>query len=277
MNYLLIDLKATKTNMLQSLGLLAPAPVMPALLMAHALDHKLDQPLGIQGVGLVHQHAAPWIEYLDNQKGYLERALVQRRGACLFDKRDIASGSGAGPQQNAMQPMALADIEWTLLLQCERSISSHEQVRETLLRMRLAGGPIRSAHVSTHSTWDDAMAHTLRNGFWIEDATDLLTDAADPLSAALDAVHSRGNGWIVPANLGYALLEPPRERRGARDGREHTFAEPMIGLIRYVPATVARSPERALSPQDLWRYGWDADQFLITNRRSISLQPNLNS
>ena len=277
MNYLLIDLKATKTNMLQSLGLLAPAPVMPAVLMAHALDHKLPQPLGITGVGIVHQHATPWIEHLDKQNGYLERALVQRRGACLFDKHDIASGSGAGPQQNAMQPMALADIELTVLLQCERSLSDHEHVRETLLRMRLAGGPIHSAYVSGYSTWDEAIAQTLRGGHWVEDATDLLTDAPDPLSAALDAVRSRDNGWIVPANLGYALLEPPRERRGARDGRHHAFAEPMIGLIRYVPATTARSPERALSPQDLWRYGWDADQFLITNRRGISLQPNLNS
>ena len=277
MIYLGIDLTATKTNMLQSLGVLAPAPVMPAVMLAHALDHHLAQPLGIHGVGLVHHHADPWIERLDTKRGYLDPLLVQRRGACLFDKEDIASGAGAGPQQNALQPMALADIEWTLLLACERSASSLAAIREMLLRMRLAGGQIHSVRVHAYPTWDETIAQTLRRGFWIEDATDLLTDAEDPIAAALAAADTRDHGWIVPANLGYALLETPRTRQGARDGRNHAFAEPMIGLVRFVSAAACRARDRALSPQDLWRYGWDDDQFLITNRQGLSLQPHLNS
>jgi len=49
----------------------------------------------------------------------------------------------------------------------------------------------------------------------------------------------------------------------------------MIGLIRYVPVVAVR--DRTLTPEDLWRYGWDADQFLITNRRGVPLAPALLS
>ena len=275
MNYLLIELRASKTNMLQSLGVLVPAPVLPAVMLAHALDKRLGKPLGVQGVGLIHHHAEPWIEQLES-KGFLTPALVQRRGACLFDKQDIVSG-GAGPQQNALQPMALADIEWTLLLACNHGVSDINHVSETLLRMRLAGGPIREAEVKDFSSWDDALAHALRRGFWIEDATDLLSGAADPVKSALDTTLGGSSGWIAPVNLGYTLLEPPRTRRGARDGLPHAFAEPMMGLIRYVPAVAARSRDSALSSEDLWRHGWDADQFLITNRRGAHLAPALHS
>lgn len=273
MNYLLIELQASKTNMLQSLGVLVPAPVLPAVMLAHALDKRLATPLGVQGVGLVHHHAEPWIEQLES-KGFLAPALVQRRGGCLFDKQDIVSG-GTGPQQNALQPMALADIKWTLLLACEHSVSDLHDVQETLLRMRLAGGQIRSARIETFPVWDSALTGALRRGFWIEDATELLSDTADPIKAALDTALNSSSGWIVPANLGYALLEAPRKRHGARDGLPHAFAEAMIGLIRYVPVVAAR--DRTLTPEDLWRYGWDADQFLITNRRGVPLAPALLS
>jgi hypothetical protein len=276
MNYLVIDLHASKTNMLQSLALLAPAPVMPAVMLAHALDKRLARPLGVQGVGIVHHHAEPWIEQLEvlEDKCWTQLALVQRRGACLFDKNDIAR-DGTGPQQNAMQPMALADLEWTLLLACERGISNPEEVCETLLRMRLAGGLIRSAETKAFPDWDSALKQTLLRGFWVEDATELLSGAADPQQAALDAV-LRGPGWIVPVNLGYALLEPPVPREGSRNNARHAFAEPMLGLIRYVRAAEARKRKPSLSPEDLWRHGWDADQFLITNRREARLAPGLH-
>jgi len=275
MNYLVIDLHASKTNMLQSLAVLAPAPVMPAVMLAHALDKRLARPLGVRGVGIVHHHAEPWIEQLED-KGWLQQALVQRRGACLFDKNDIVSGKGTGPQQNAMQPMALADLDWTLLLACERGISNPEEVCETLLRMRLAGGLIRSAETRAFSDWDSALGQALRRGFWVDDATELLSGAADPQQAALDAILNPDTGWIVPVNLGYALLEPPVRRHASRDDARHAFAEPMLGLIRYVRASEARNREHSLSPEDLWRHGWDADQFLITNRRGAHLAPGLH-
>lgn len=260
-SYLVIDLKARKTNMLQSLGLVSPAPVLPAILAMHALDQKLQRRLGVQGVGLVHRHCGPWIEYLDN-KGFLEPSVVQRRGAYLFD-------SERDPQATSMQPMALADIEWTLLLDCRHEISDTEDVRRTLGTMRLAGGIIEHARVREFSQWDDAIL-ALRAGRWLDDVTERLQPAPHPIRALLKA--TKGQGWVVPANLGYALLEPPVARPGARDGLAHAFAEHMMGLVSYTSLFKAR--QNGVTPANLWRYGWDGDQFLVTNRPDVRLSPS---
>lgn len=282
MSYLVIDLSARKTNMLQSLGILTPSPVMPAVMLAHALDRRLQgeraQPaLGVKGVGLVHRHSEPWIELLDTTNGYLKHQIVQRRAGCMFDKDDLVLPKQ--PQQNSMQPMALADMEWTLLLDCGQHVSrdSARHVEDMLRRMRLAGGVIDQARVMVFDAWSDARQHALRTGYWIDDVTaDIQGDSreTDPMLAILMAIADRENGWIVPVNLGYALLEVPKQdRRGARDGRPHAFAEHMIGVIRYVPVGIAR--QRDLTQQNLWRHGWDGDQFLVTNRPSVALSPAL--
>jgi hypothetical protein len=261
-HYLVIDLKARKTNMLQSLGLVSPAPVLPAVLAMHALDRNLQWRLGVRGVGLVHKHCEPWIDYLDN-KGFLEPAVVQRRGGYLFD-------SEAKPQATSMQPMALADIEWTLLLHCEHEISDVEDVRRTLSVMRLAGGVIEHTRVWGFTQWDEAL-RALRAGRWIEDVTERMQPAHHPVRALLEATKA-GQGWVVPANLGYALLETPGARPGARDGRTHAFAEHMMGLVCYT--SLFKIKKAGLNPTNLWRYGWDGDQFLVTNRPDVRLSPS---
>ena len=289
MNYLVVELTARKANMLQSLGILSAAPVLPAVLLAHALDKELqgDSPhpaLGVRGVGLVHRNAQPWIERMENDKGYLEASIVQRRAGCMFDKDDIVKNGG--PQANSMQPMALVDLEWTLLLRCTENASDMaDKAKSMLSRMRLAGGVIHGVR----DEWDKALAHALRTGHWIEDVTPELhamTQEGDPMLAVLKAVESEDAGWVVPANLGYALLEVPKEeRRGSRDGKPHAFAEHMIGAIRYVPtSTIERRTaamphdaesgvtiKRTLRPDDLWRHGWSDDQFLVTNHKAVSL------
>ena len=285
MSYLVIDLSASKASMLQCLGILASAPVLPAVMMCHALDKRLQggdaQPLlGIRGVGLIHRHCNPWIEYLED-KGYLKPLIVHRRANCIFDKADIVK-DGLGPQQNSMQPMALADVDWTLLLDCEKTIpdSLIRRVEDVLLRMRLAGGSIRSARVRCYSEWDKALARALRGGYWVEDITHaILSDSADanddPILRILGATRDPKFGWVVPVNLGYALLEAPKpDRDGARDAWPHAFAEHMVGAVSLVPSSMAKG--RHLSPADLWRHGWDGDQFLVTNRPGIVLSEGMH-
>lgn len=268
MSTLVIDITARKTNMLQALGILTPAPVLPAVLAMHALDKKMNNRLGVRGVGLIHRHATPWMEYLDqktkNGDVYLQPRLVQRRGAYLFDNEKNVQGI-------PMQPMALADIELTLLLDCEHDVSEGVlgEVKNTLYAMRLAGGPIQKAAVRAFSDWDKAVS-ILRGGRWIDDVTVMIAfrDEPNPVRALLSATRSRKGEWVVPANLGYALLEDPGERTGARDGYPHAFVENMIGLVRYTPLSFLREE---LRPSRLWRYGWDGDQFLVTNRSDTSL------
>jgi hypothetical protein len=258
MNYVTIALRASKTSMLQNLSILSPAPVFAAVMAMHALDKKIHGGLGLQGVGLIHQNAQPWVEHLED-KGYLQSKIVQRRGAVLFD-------SAPDPSANPMQPMALADLEWTILLACDRA-GNPAEIENTLLTMRFAGGDVRSASVRCFEDMDGAL-RSIRSGFWIDDDSDVLAVADDPMAALLQA--QRSTPWRVPANLGYALLEPPAPRKGARDAYPHAFAEHMIGLLRYTPIHQARE---AISLETLWRYGWDADQFLVTNRPGVSLSP----
>jgi len=251
MNYVTIALRASKTSMLQNLSILSPAPVFAAVMAMHALDKRIHGGLGIQGVGLVHQNAQPWVEHLED-KGYLQSEIVQRRGAVLFD-------SAPNPSANPMQPMALADLEWTILLACKRA-GDPAEIENTLLNMRFAGGDVRRANARCFEDMGAAL-HSIRSGFWIDDDSDVLSGTDDPMTALLQT--QRSAPWRIPANLGYALLETPTSRRGARDAQPHAFAEHMIGLLRYTPI---REVRERISLGTLWRYGWDADQFLVTNR-----------
>ncbi len=274
MTYLVIDLQVNKASMLQSIDFIAPAPVFAAVMAMHALDMELGkrgQGLGVRGVGLVHRNCTPWIEHLEKEGGWLDPYLVQRRGAYQFD-------SVKAPQGTPLQPDALADLEWTLLLDCKADLDAAyaRDIESQLLRMRLAGGNILSAQVRVSEQWDDAL-RWLGTGFWIDDASDLLRDQPDPLQALLQA--TRSGAWIVPANLGYALLEPPQDKRpGARDAKPHAFAEHMIGLLRYTSVRTARKQgdgeQGGLLPAHLWRFGWDGDQFLVSNRADLTLNPS---
>lgn len=272
MTYLVIDLQVSKASMLQSIDFIAPAPVFAAVMAMHALDMELGkrgQGLGVRGVGLVHRHCTPWIEYLEKKGGWLDPSLVHRRGACPFD-----SGQKKNPSGVPLQPDALTDLEWTLLLDCtaDLDVAFARDIERQLLRMRLAGGNILSAKVCVPKDWSDALS-ALGAGFWIDDASDLLRDQPDPLMALLQA--TRSGAWIVPANLGYALLESPQERRpGARDAKPHAFAEHMIGLLRYTSMRTARDREGGLLPDHLWRFGWDGDQFLVSNQAGLALNPS---
>ena len=262
MNYLTIELRASKVSMLQNLSILSAAPVFAAVMAMHALDKKIHGGLGVQGVGLIHQNAQPWIEHLED-KGYPQSEIVQRRGAVLFD-------SAPDPSANPMQPMALADLEWTFLLACERA-GDPDEIENLLITMRLAGGEVHRARVRSFDSMDAAV-RSIRRGFWIDDDSDVLVGSDNPMVVLLQA--QRSAPWRIPANLGYALLESPAPREGARDAHPHAFAEHMIGLLRYTPIHLARDN---ISLKTLWRYGWDADQFLVTNRPDVSLSPACSS
>jgi len=274
MTFYVLDLTVRKANMLQSPSVLAPAPVFAAVMAMHALDRKLDDPLRVRGVGIIHRSCSPWLERMTNVHGFAQDILVQRRGACLFGDD---AGSGKGPQQNSAQPMALADIEWTLVLHCE-GVGSDEMSKNIvnkMLSMRLAGGVIGSCHARMHEGDLDDLLKTLRGGFWVDDVSHEISNAANPVHALLEPY--RTSTWTIPVNLGYALLEAPVPsaqaghpggRAGARDGFPHAFAQSMLGLIRYTPLSAAKP---TLTLDRFWRYGWVQDQFIVTNHTGFAL------
>lgn len=268
MNYLVIELKARKCNLLQSLAVFSPAPVFAANMAVHALDKRLEKKgltLGVTGLGLVHNDATIWEESMEATTGYLQAAEpVWQRGAAAFD----ISGATKKPQGNSIQPQLLGDIEWTLIIQHEVSADGRkERIRNELLNMRFAGGVIDEAFIqcATDSLQDALRA--VRRGYWIDDVTDRLEGEGEAVEKLLAA--TRSDSWVVPVNLGYALLEAPGERIGSRDGCAHAFAEHMIGLVKLTSIHQVRDE---IQSSRFWRYGWIEDQFLVTNRPELVLQ-----
>jgi hypothetical protein len=265
MNYLILDLEVKKANMLQSPSVVSPAPVFAAVMAMHALDKRLPDPLGVAGVGIVHQTYSPCIEMMPTKSGYLDSALVQRRGGCIFGFGDFKREKGSGPQQNSIQPSAFADYHWKLVVACRNEVP-RAKLDSAVLQLRFAGGVIERAAIAQYDEWERALA-SLRSGFWVDDVTDTIEESPNPVQQMLDVTCKPG--WNLPATLGYALLERPRDRAGARDGKRHAFAEAMLGLVSFTPVALAK--DRGLTPDCLWRYGWDEDQFIVTNRSGVSL------
>lgn len=263
--YLILNLKVSKASMLQTLAVLSPAPVFAAIMAMHALDKKLNDTLSIQGVGLIHLNAKPWIEHLPNKDNYLSRELIQKRGAYTFSSKPK-------PLSNSMQPVALTDLNWTLLLECGKEPRDSKQVEDVLNRMRLAGGEITYSRVTIYNTLDEALA-TIGSGFWIDDASSELIQTKSDETALINPVEkllrkTQDNSWVVPVTLGYALFEEPSIKRGARDNSPHSFAEALLGLIRYTPIRLKKD---SITRENLWRYGWNNDHFIVTNRDLLSL------
>lgn len=271
MSYLIIDLKVSKSNMIQHHKFLSSAPVFASVMAMHALDKELGGKghgfMDVTGVGLIHRNHRPWMEQIGSTNGYLVDCLVSKRGACGLMPEP--SEPKCKPRENSTQPAVHTDLEWTLIVACNKDMSGPEavkKIRGKLGVMRLAGGVIDSARVSAVATWEEAVR--ARGGFWIDDASDRLTNSSDPVRSMLEPLARRprknGEPWFAPANMGYALLENPVSRNGSRSGLPHAFAEHLLGLVSYTPA-YAKEP----SEKHLWKYGWDGSQFIVTNRPGV--------
>lgn len=272
MNYLVVTFKARKINMLQHTALFSAAPVFAGIMAMYSLDYKLKQlkrGLNLQGVGIVHRNTAPWMEVTYDGNGLL-KTPVQRRGAYLIER-----GRKDKKVLSSMLPMVLADLEWTMILAVESRHVDINHLSSILGTMRIAGGDIDENSIKINPLLESLKnaLGTISSGFWIEDASDLLDQykhrwtSLTPVGKLLE-ICLREN-WVVPANLGYALLERPVRRNGSREGYEHAFAENMIGLVRFVPMSTCRDK---IEPEMLWRWGWDGNQFLVTNRPGVVLR-----
>lgn len=263
MSTIVIKLEVSKASMLQSISFISPAPVFAAVMAMHALEMKLKQRrihLGIKGIGMIHHDYKPWVEIME---GHPDQ-LVQRRGAYQFDSEE--------PQSTPIQPAALMDIEWSLIVECEHSVSQQDAITRVIESMRFAGGQIKRAHVTLFDDLDEAL-RSIGSGFWIDDITKHAPKDKDPVQRMIEA--SQSEPWVMPTNLGYALLTKPQDRSGARDGKPHAFAEHMIGMVQFTP--IAKAKDRGIEASQMWKYGWVANQFMVTNDPTNLLTPEMIS
>lgn len=232
MHYLRLNLHVRGAGMQQSPSVITPAPVLACVLFAHALDKKLDDALDVQGVGIVHHSAQPWLEHID-AKGFVQSSVIDRRGATLFEPGKVKQGV----MTHSAQTQPMTSLHYTLVLEVRYELPL-KQVRQRVQAMRLAGGTIEQAHARFFDDLPSAL-RSISKGFWVQDATREVWGALEPdadlLSSCLQQLARRDLGWLAPVNLGYSLLGPAQPREGARDGAPHAFAEHLLGVVRFVP------------------------------------------
>lgn len=167
-----------------------------------------------------------------------------------------------------------------------------DAARGALQKMRFAGGTIVSGISANHHVHNmnalvgnhpareilasrirdmgrDESSHIMPRGYALtppldrEGAEIVSFGDLETLTAVRDVAHSRekGGGFMVPANVGFRLLEDPleaRPRASGRAGYPHVFAEPSVGIAELISV---RNPKVAdLSFNELLDrfWGWSA-------------------
>jgi len=251
-------IKAQRANIQQTNYLVSPVPVFAAVMLGHAIAARLGK--RDIGVGIVHHSCDLHIEHIPNTNGWIESHPCQFRGAT----GDIASG-GSGPTQNSAQPSVTGDLNVSLILGMESgaSISDVRKVVESM-GLRLAGGkvPHPPSVLEADSLWD-AIKQCGR-GYWISDATPVVRDRLDKGMSIVEAVLGDvEGGWYVPATLGYRALTRFEQRPGARDGLDHAYGEPVVGLVQYQSVFSLR--DKGFRPV-LWSHGWVTDSLFVVRQ-----------
>lgn len=257
-------IKAQRANLQQTHYLVSATPVFAAVMLGHAIAARLGKP--DSGVGIVHHSAAPhieYIEYIPNTNGWMNGLPCQFRGAT----GEIASG-GTGPLQNSIQPAVTGDLDVSLVLKIgDKPFPDMSDVRKVIASMgvRLAGGKVpRPPRILEADDLPSAIRMCGR-GYWVSDATQTVRDRLAEGMPIVEAVMGRvAGGWHIPATLGYRALTRFEERPGARDGLDHAYSEPVVGLVRY--DSVFSLGRDDAPPLALWSHRWITDSMFVVHQ-----------
>jgi CRISPR-associated protein Csy2 len=256
--FVIKGIRAQRANIQQTNYLVSPAPVFASVMLGHAIAARLGK--RDLGLGIIHHSCEPHIEHIPNTNGWIEPHSCQFRGAT----GDIASG-GSGPTQNSIQPSVTGDLSVSLILGIESGASTAD-VSGVIKAMglRLAGGKVARppSILEADNLWD-AISKCGR-GYWVSDATQVVRDRLDNGMPIVEAVlgHVPG-GWYAPATLGYRALTRFEQRSGARDGLDHAYGEPVVGLVRYQSVFSLRNGDRRPA---LWTHAWVTDSMFVVRQ-----------
>lgn len=250
--YVLIPhIMARDVNIMQTSSVFSPVPLFAACMLGHMIGLRTG--VHCKGVGLVFHNAKPTAEHSitvgkdkDSRKCYSRTDIVNRRGAMPILLKGGAKESNITGQP--YQPIALADVEVSLILDMEENVSEKD-IEYILRSARLGGGFID--HHNKLMTFDDSetMLRHVSAGYFVKDASDVVRARQAKGLSIIEAVLHRVEadteagieaGWYVPVTTGYSPISDFEARPGARDGKEHAFAEPLVGLVRLVPMTAYR-------------------------------------
>lgn len=272
MTFLLIPyLRAQSANIHNASFLLGGPPVLAAYFFAHALGRKLN--FRAPRVALVHHYMQP----KGQVGGYGVFYPQQRRAASLTYSAQVGSDydkkSMKRPKRPvlSLQPVATADMCMSLIIECD-GLRSLQGVEGFLFGARFCGGAIVSTgRPKTFPSCEEAL-EAIPSGFAVMDRRDLLErrdgkNQAELLIEALGAFPSKAEGtsWLSATSLGYAAISSFEHRVGVREGYEHAFAEPLVGVVQYRPVRECQD----LKPEELlWQSEWiEEDVFRVGQKK----------
>jgi len=196
----------------------------------------------------------------------------QAQGSTFFNERDhIGSGFAKG-----LQPTARAHFTLSLVWDVGPFGSVDiEAIQDFLWSGRMGGGSIVDHGTVKICQHVSEVHRAIGGGFWVVDRRDLVEermrrdgcDGAEAMVRLLaehrrmpeDEKNSKKAPWLSPNVVGYAALEAPTTRVGVRQGVEHAYAEPLVGLTQYQPL---RRSERI--PFWQYRHSPETRVFLTT-------------
>lgn len=288
-SYLVLPhMRVQGANMYNAAFLMGGPPVLAAWFMTHALGRKMDMADHVLSMAFVLHSQTPLGDLFYAKAGRAKRIAnaehsqtvlggsfyvmfypqLRRGAAYTFGPSRNGTDYSKNKQALSLQPVARAHMEVSLVVGI-RDLGATEGINSLLVGGRLAGGAITSmAKPCLHRTVHEALEH-VRTGYVVRDRRDLLEregagNRAEQFVAALGHKPAENDalGWLSATCLGYAATTPFEKRAGAREGYEHAFAEPLIGLVQYVP--IRRCLGEDMATQSLWRSEWTTpDLFRI--------------
>jgi len=251
-------LRIQSANIHNASFLLGGPPILPGYFFAHALSRKLN--FQVDGVAMIHHQMNPQGQFF-----YGVFSPQQRRGAAFtFDANRGRDYSSKNPHALSLQPVATADLSVTLLISCE-GLRSIEGVETFLHSAKFSGGlVVDNGSPEIFSSIEEAV-NSIGNGFAVLDRRDLLEprEGRNQAELFIEALGARSHAdvdlsWMSATCLGYAGISAFEDRAGAREGYQHVFAEPLVGLVQY------RSLRACVDLNILWRPEWiSGDVFRV--------------
>jgi CRISPR-associated protein Csy2 len=181
------------------------------------------------------------IEMHANESPFKEYTFDMPRSA-QRDSKETRNSSG-----KTQIDMPMVDLSVSLCFQCtsEKYDGLKNLLEETINEMRFAGGVISKSSFRMSETSDKAFK--FKPGFVMSSA--LIEDGdGDIFTRTLQkiSIQKGKQGWFSPSLVGFRLIEDPQlNRKGARGGHPHAYADPMIGVVQFKSA-------RKANIDDLW-------------------------
>lgn len=263
-------INVTKFNVLTSQWLISPMPVYAINMFIHNLQLKTG--VICKQVSIVHHD----FQYKAGVGDYYALYFEKQKGAMFIDGIDYAYNNSPNPPKTlgsiAEQPSCLADMTISLIIDADEI--DLDKVNTFLYSAKIAGGNIQSHQPPRECEFKDIFKY-IKSGFFVEDRQDLINANENQLEQYVELLYQSGkkddkiekdkstekpNSWLSSTTLGYAKLTKEKPKAGVRNGVEHCFVEPIIGLIQYKSIHNFRE---SISDIKFWKYDWiNQDVFM---------------